>query len=144
MSEDVRELLRRTPLIVRRGPYALGAWTLAQASAVASGMLRARAGTWWLVVDELEVTALLAESALDELPAPRQCERGWALITLDLAMDWNVTGVIAAVSDALSSAGIPLGAVAAYSRDHLLVPGARLDEALAALSNLCGEVRVLD
>ena len=42
MSEDARELLSRTPLIARRGPFVLGAWPVAQASAVASGMLRAR------------------------------------------------------------------------------------------------------
>ena len=32
----------------------------------------------------------------------------------------------------------------ANMRDHLLVPGARLEQAVATLSELCGEVRVLD
>lgn len=144
MSNDAKELLGRTPLIARRGPFALGAWSVAQASAVASGMLRSRGVVWWLVVDETEVTALVAESALDELPPCRQCEKGWSVITLDLAMDWDVTGVIAAISDALARAGIPLGAVAAYSRDHLLVPAMRLDQALDVLSELCADVTVLD
>jgi hypothetical protein len=144
LSEDARALLGRTPLIARRGPFALGAWPVARASAVASGMLRSRGVIWWLIVDETEVTALVAESALSELPPSRQCERGWAVITLDLAMDWDVTGVIAAVSDALARAGIPLGAVAAYSRDHLLVPAMRLEQALDVLSEICADVRVLD
>jgi hypothetical protein len=144
LSESARELLRRTPLVARRGPYGLCAWPVPQASAVASGALRARAGLWWLIVDDREVTALLAESALGELPPPRQCEKGWSVITLDLAMGWEVTGVIAAVSDALARAGIPLGAVAAYSRDHLLVPSMRLEQALEVLSGLCAGVRVLD
>jgi hypothetical protein len=144
LNERAREILRRTPLVARRGPYALGAWTVSQASAVASGALRARATTWWLVVDELEVTALLVQSALSELPPARRCERGWSLITLDLAMDWELTGVLAAVSERLAAADIPLGAAAAYSRDHLLVPGARLEDALATLSDLCGPVTILD
>lgn len=144
MSTDVNELLARTPLIARQGPYALGAWSVAQASAVASGMLRSRTLVWWLIVDEAEVTALVKQSALGELPPARRCERGWSVITLDLAMDWDVTGVIAAVSDVLARAGIPLGAITAYSRDHLLVPAARLDDALAALDPLCADVRVLD
>ena len=144
MSLDARELLSRTPLIARRGPYTLGSWPIAQASAVAAGMLRSAPGIWWLVVDEHEVTALVADSALSELPPARRSEPGWSVITLDLSMDWDVTGVIAAVSDSLARAGIPLGAVAAYSRDHLLVPGNRLELALATLSKLCADVRVLD
>lgn len=92
-------------------------------------------------VDELELSALLPESALASLPAPARCERDWAAITLDTVMAWDVVGVLAAVSGALAAAGIPIGAVTAFSRDHILVPRARLPEALAALSGLCGEVR---
>ena len=82
--------------------------------------------------------------ATADLPPPRSVQRGWSLITLDAVMAWDVTGVLAAVTAPLAAAGIPIAAVTAFSRDHLLVPWDRLDDALAALAGLCGQVRFLD
>lgn len=141
---DARALLARTPLIVRKGPFALASWPPAQASAVSAAALRSNSDVVLWMRDEREVTALLRESALSSAPPPRNSQRGWVLLTLDLPMEWDVTGVLAAVSGALAGAGIPIGAVTAYARDHVLVPADRLDAALAALAGLCGEVRLLD
>ncbi len=141
---ELAALLARTPLVVRRGPFALGAWSRAQASAVSSGLLRGRSEVTLHFVDDLEVTALLRESALMELPPPRSVQRGWSLITLDAVFDFELTGVLAALSAPLAAAGIPIGAMTAFSRDHLLVPCLRLDDALAALAGLCGPVRTVD
>ena len=143
-ARALAELLARTPLVVRRGPYAMGCWARAQASAVGSGLLRARSDVALHFVDDLEVTALVREAALAELPPPRGVQRGFSIVTLDTVMAWDLTGVLAAVTAPLAAAGIPLGAVTAYSRDHVLVPWDRLDEALAALSPLCGPVRAVD
>ena len=140
---DARDLLARTPLLVHRGPYVLAAWAPAQISAVCQGLLRCRTARGLVILDELEASALLPESALIDMPPARHVQRGFALITLGQPMEWNVTGVLAAVSAALAQAGVPLGAAAAFSRDHLFVPVDRLDEALAALAPLCAEVRVL-
>src|SRR5262249_5702094 len=140
---DAAELLARTPLLVRRGPYVLAAWMPAQISAVCQGLLRCRTSHGFVVLDEVEASALLPEHALLEMPPPRHVQRGFALITLGQSMEWNVTGVLAAVSAALAEARVPLGAAAAFSRDHLFVPADRLDDALAALQPLCAEVRVL-
>ena len=131
MPEDAVSILRQTPLVVRRGPFALCAWPRGQALPA----------LFFTVRDDRETTALVAEADLSALPAPERVQPGFAVITLDLPMDWDVVGVLAAVSRALADAGIPLGAVAAFSRDHLLVPADRLDGALAVLADLCGEVR---
>ena len=138
-----RELLAHTPLLVRRGPFCLAAWGPAQISAVCQGLLRCRTPFGFVILDELEASALLPEHALLEMPPPRHVERGFSVITLGQTMEWNVTGVLAEVSAALTEAGIPLGAAAAFSRDHLFVRTDRLDAALAALAPLCPEVRVL-
>jgi hypothetical protein len=143
-GDDARALLARTPLVVRRGPFALASWTPAQASAVSSAALRSNTDIALWMLDDREVTALLRETALGHAPPPRQAQKGWALLTLDQSMEWDVTGVLAAVSSALAAAGIPIGAVTAFARDHVLVPGERLEDALAALAGVCGEVRRLD
>jgi len=143
-AQDVGALLRRTPLVVRRGPFALASWPPAQASAVSAAALRSPSDVALWMRDDREVTALLRESALAGAPPPRGCQRGWALVTLDQTMEWDLSGVLAAVSGALAAAGLPIGAVTAFARDHVLVPVDRLEAALAALSGLCGEVRRLD
>jgi hypothetical protein len=131
MPEDAVSILRQTPLTVRRGPFALCAWP--RGHALPPLFLTVR--------DDRETTALVPEVDLAELDRPKRLQRGFAVVTLDLPMDWDVVGVLARVSAALAEAGIPLGAAAAFSRDHLLVPAARLDEALAALAFVCGAVR---
>jgi len=140
---DALALLASTPLVARRGPFVLASWTPAQVSAVCQGLLRCRTTHGLVILDEREATALLPEAALLDMPPARHVQRGWALITLDQPMEWNVTGVLAAVATALAAAGIPLGAAAAFARDHVYVPAERLDDALDALRPLCAGVRVL-
>lgn len=144
MSARARELLAATPLLVRRGPYALGAWGPAQASAVGAALLRRPGDLLLWMRDDREVTALCRHAALADLPPPREVQRDFCVLTLDHPMAWDVVGVLAAVTAALAAAGIPAGALAAYSRDHLLVPAAGLADAVAALSPLCAGVRHVD
>lgn len=133
MSTNVADLLARTTLVVRRGRYALGAWRHAESPAVHAGMARADGELGFVLFDDVELTALVPEDTLDELPNPQHLERDFAALTLDTVMAWDVVGVLAHVTGLLAAAGIPLGAATAYSRDHLLVPGARLEQALEVL-----------
>ena len=125
---DAEELLRRAPIRVDEGPYALVAWPPG-APAPTSARFTVR--------DDKETTALVREvdlDDLDDLPAPERVERGWAVLTLDLAMEWDVVGVLALVTARLAARGIPVGAVSAFSRDHLLVRTDRVQQALQALA----------
>jgi hypothetical protein len=79
-------------------------------------------------------TAVIAES--DALA------RGWpiafrsAWITLRVHSDLAAVGLTAAFARALSDAGISCNVVAGVHHDHLFVPIARADDALAALTAL--------
>lgn len=144
MSPSAEDLLSKTELVVHPGPYAVGAWSKAQVSAVYAGILRGNEALAVVVLDDMEATAMLREKTLIELPPPRKVEKGYAVVTLDAVMEWDVVGVLAAVSGALAEAGVSMGAATAFSRDHLLVKADRLDDALAALRSLCGGVTVRD
>ena len=128
---DAGELLKRTPVVVRRGPYALGVWD------------ELPAGFVFAMRDDRESTALVREERLDALPPPRTVQRGWSILTLDLEMGWDIVGVLAIVSSVLAAARVPIGAFSAFSRDHIIVPATRLDDALRALEGACGPVRLL-
>lgn len=53
-------------------------------------------------------------------------ERDLLWVRFESAMDWEVVGFLARVTTALAEAGVPIGAVCGFSRDHLFV-GARFE-----------------
>lgn len=60
-------------------------------------------------------------------------ERGWRALEVEGPMDLALTGVLARIASPLAAAGVPVFALATYDTDVVLVPGARLEDALAAL-----------
>jgi hypothetical protein len=144
VNQTPEKLLSGTGLVVRRGPYTLAAWQPNQLSAVFRGILRCRQEHTFVTADEMEVTAFIATKHLNEFPPPKRSQDNWCLLTLDTVMEWDVVGVLAAVSKALAEASVPMGAVTAFSRDHLIVDENHLDEAQRALSALCKDISVVD
>ena len=61
-------------------------------------------------------------------------EAAW--ITLTVHSDLAAVGFLAAVAAALAQEGIPCNAIAAYHHDHLFVPKAKAEHAMAVLQDL--------
>lgn len=89
-----------------------------------------------LVADKNEVSLLLPqaewENFADRLP-DHQTETGYRLITFDVVLDMNLIGFLALVSGILAEAGVPVLALSAFQRDHILVQASHFDAAWAAL-----------
>jgi hypothetical protein len=86
-----------------------------------------------------ETTLLVREEALEQALArhPRaRAERDLCWIRFRVPMDWEVVGFLALVTGELASAGIPLGAVCGYSRDHLFLSRRFLEPAREVLARL--------
>ena len=62
-------------------------------------------------------------------------------ITLTVHSSLEAVGMLAAVARALADAGVACNAVSGRYHDHLFVPAARVDDALAALRALRGAAR---
>lgn len=140
MSDVATRLLGATRLVVDEGPFAMASWPSSQASAVHLGVLRSARRPYFVADDDLETTGFLPEAVLRVLPPPQRVEHGFCVLTLDTVMAWDVVGVLAALTAALAGAGVPVGALTAFSRDHVLVPANKLEAALAVLGPLCREV----
>lgn len=69
-------------------------------------------------------------------------EPGYRLITLEVKLDWDVTGYLAAVAKALADDQIPVGVLSSFHHDHLLVRVDLMHRALAALQGLIDAARV--
>jgi uncharacterized protein len=84
-----------------------------------------------------EVSVLAPEAVIDSLgELVERHDRGWRALTLDAVFELTTVGLLAAVARTLASVDIPVMVVSTYDTDHLLVPGARLGHALAALGQI--------
>jgi len=139
-----RELWARTRLHVWPGRYVLASLSRNEASAAAAALEGTGEAFLALLVERDEVSLTLPESAWAAHPLrPRaRAESGpWRVVTLDLELALDVTGYLAPAAAALAAAGVPIVPQCAHSKDHLLVPEERLDEALATLRHLIEEAR---
>lgn len=142
---EVEELLRRTRVEVAPATYFLlglrhqdWARLLENPELSPSGV-----APFMLFRDEHEVTLLLDETDWLRLKfAAREArvEGGFRLVTLDVELDWKVVGFLARVTEILAAANISVGALSAFSRDHLLIKQDDLGTALRVLGDYVAEL----
>ncbi len=87
--------------------------------------------------DENEITLLLDETDWQQMRHAARDARivgGFRLVTFDLELSWNVVGYLALVTSILAEANVTIGALSAFSRDHLLIKQDELGAAMRALS----------
>ena len=86
--------------------------------------------------DQLETTLLLDEidyATLRHAVRDAKTEKGFRLLTFDTVLDFNIYGFLAKVTEILAAAEIPIVALSAFSRDHLLIKQEYLSKALKTL-----------
>jgi hypothetical protein len=96
-----------------------------------------------LLRDPFEVTLLLEEEdwrAMRHAARDAKVEAGFRLVTLDIELPWNVVGFLAHVTGLLAAAGVAVGALSAFSRDHLLIKQDDLAKALRVLGEHVAEL----
>ena len=142
---DVAELLRSARVEVAPETYVLAGMRHADwARLLENPELSPRAGSnFMLLRDPFEVTLLVEESdwrAMRHAARDAKFEAGFRLITLDVELGWDVVGFLAHVTRILAAAGIPVGAISAFSRDHLLIKQDDLGNALRTLGEHVAEL----
>ena len=135
---DANELLRRTRVEVAPATFFLVGLRLEEwKRLLESPELSPRADApFMLLRDAYEVTLLLEEEdwrTMRHAARDARVEGGFRLVTLDIELGWQVVGYLARVTEILAAANVPVGALSAFSRDHLLVKQADLGNALRVL-----------
>ena len=145
MPDAAAELLRRTKVEVAPATFVVVGirhedWT----RLLENPELSPRAqSTFMLLRDPVEVTLLLEDEdwrAMRHAARDARVEGGFRLITLDIELAWNVVGFLARVTEILAGAGISVGALSAFSRDHLLIKQDDLGRALRVLGEHVAEL----
>ncbi|HJR09472.1 MAG TPA: ACT domain-containing protein [Pyrinomonadaceae bacterium] len=144
-NETAAELLRRTKVEVAPATFVLVGmrhedWT----RLLEQPELSPRAAApFMLLRDQYEVTLLVEEEdwlVMRHAVRDARVETNWRLVTLDIELGWNVTGYLARVTEILAAASVPVGALTAFSRDHLLIKQDDLGTALRVLGEHVAEL----
>jgi hypothetical protein len=142
---DASELLRRAKVSVAPETFVLVGLRLEDwRRLLENPELSPRAeSNFMLLRDPFEVTLLLEEDdwrAMRHAARDARVEANFRLVTLDVELDWNVVGFLARVTEILAGEGIAVGALSAFSRDHLLIKQDDLGRALRVLGEHVAEL----
>ena len=142
---DIAELLQKTRVEVMPESFALVSlrsedWVKLLESPELSPRMSA---PFMIFKDKWEVTMLLDETDFEAMRVglrEAKIERGFRLLSFDLEMDFTVVGFLAFISQKLAEASIPIVALSAFSRDHLLIKQEDLAKTLKVLGEFVEEL----
>jgi hypothetical protein len=142
---DVAELLRRTRVeVAPETYYVIGLRHADWARLLESPELSPRPDALFMVLrDAHEVTLVLDEmdwGTVRHAVRDARVEGGFRLVTLDVELPWSTVGYLALVTNILARANVSVGALSAFSRDHLLIKQEDLGTALRALGEHVAEL----
>ncbi|MBN1217863.1 MAG: ACT domain-containing protein [Anaerolineae bacterium] len=118
------EILARTELTVRPGEFVLIGLEPDQRPRLEADLAHISGNFFQYLVEPDVLTLLLNTRDWSQLSAhypAAKVEGPLRIFTFSIAMEWDVVGFLAAVTGVLARAGIPLGAVCGYYRDHLFI-----------------------
>jgi len=144
-QKTVSDLLLETRILVAPATYVLVGlsprdWTRLLEE---SGLSPASDSSFMIFRDAKQVTLLLEEDdwkRMRHAVRDARIESDFRLLTLDIELPWDVVGYFARVAEILAGAGIALGALSSFSRDHLLIKQADLGKALRVLGDHVAEL----
>lgn len=142
---DVTELLRRTRVEVAPATYFLIGLRHEDWDRLLENPELSPRGSapYMLLRDHREVTLLLDEvdwQTMRHAAREARVEGGFRLLTLDVELDWKVVGYLARVTEILAASNLSVGALSAFSRDHLLIKQDDLGAALRILGRHVAEL----
>lgn len=121
---DLARMLATLDVERRPGTFAFVTGDHPEFAAVAAARIEEAEGTTWVVPIDVARNAGIGV----------EFEAAWLTLTVHSALE--AVGLTAAFSRALGDGDIPCNVLAGYHHDHLLVPVARVDDAIAALRAL--------
>ena len=142
---SVDELLRQTRIQVAAATYVLiGLRHQDWERLLENPELSPRTDAPFMILrDAHEVTLVLDEEdwkRIRHAVRDARIENNYRLVTLDIKLPWSTVGYLARVTEILATAGISVGALSSFSRDHLLLKQDDLGKALRVLGEHVAEL----
>lgn len=96
-----------------------------------------------LLADKYETTLLLDTTdwqTMRHAASDAKIEGNFRLLTFTIELDWSVVGFLGFVTGILAADNVSVGAISAFSRDHLLIKQDDLPRALKILGEYVAEL----
>jgi hypothetical protein len=120
----LEEILAHTELIIQPGEFVLVGLEPDERPRLESDLASINSNFFQYIVEPDVLTLLLDSNDWAHLShhyPQAKIEGPLRIFTFSVAMDWEVVGFLATVTGLLAQAGVPLGAVCGYYRDHLFI-----------------------
>lgn len=145
MKNDIRTLLKTARVEVSPESFSLVSldeeqWRALLANPEHSPRMTA---PFMILKDRWEVTLLVDDkdfAAMKPGLNGAKIEKGLRLLTFDVTLDFAVVGFLSFISDRLAAANVPILAISAFSRDHLLINQIDLARALLVIGEFVDDV----
>lgn len=145
MNEKVLSLLKKTKVEIAPETFVLIALSHENYRRLLENPELSPRGSapFMLLADKYETTMLLDIvdwQTMRYAARDAQIEGNFRLLTFTIELDWTVVGFLAFVANILAEANVSVGAISAFSRDHLLIKQDDLPRALKVLSEYVEEL----
>ena len=123
-NTPIEQILARTELTIRPQEFLLIGLEHAHRPRLETDLAHINSDFFQYIVEPDMLTLLLDSNdwaSLSHHYPEAKVEGPLRVFTFTVAMDWDVVGFLAVVTGLLARAGIPLGAVCGYYRDHLFI-----------------------
>ncbi len=94
--------------------------------------LRSLCADWYSLTRNGEELSLVAPERVD-IDAG-ECQRGWSCLTIQAILEFDMVGVLAAVSRLLAEANVSIFVISTYDTDHILLRTEDLETGVKALT----------
>jgi hypothetical protein len=122
-NTPIEQILARTELTIRPQEFLLIGLEPSHRPRLETDLAHINSDFFQYIVEPDVLTLLLDSNdwtSLNHYPEAK-VEGPLRVFTFTMVMDWDVVGFLATVTGLLAQAGIPLGAVCGYYRDHLFI-----------------------
>ena len=145
VEKTVSDLLRETKIEVSPATFVvIGITHQDWARLLENPELSPRVDAVFMILrDDKEVTLMMEDDDWQRVRhavRDAKIERDFRLLTFNVELPWNVVGYLARITEILAAAGISVGALSSFSRDHLLIKQDQLGTALRVLGEHVGEL----
>jgi len=99
-----------------------------------------------LIINKEEITLIIPDNEWKKISdsfLELKIERTYKIISLDLPLQWTVTGYMSYIVRLLSEVGISVGTISCYSKNYLLIKKHDIFMAIQILTNFFSECKRL-
>jgi len=146
IPKDLLKLYAKTGAEVLPEDYLIIKLPLKETVVVEDKIKMIRDSFFSLIINKEEITLIVPDNEWKKISdsfLELKIERTYKIISLDLPLQWTITGYLSFIVRLLSEVGISVGTISCYSKNYLLIKKHDIFMAIQILTNFFSECKRL-